>query len=797
MIDYERLGVFYLGKRFDPMENKRLEQPVLYDAKDLLTHAVIVGMTGSGKTGLGIGLLEEALIDNIPVIAIDPKGDLPNLMLGFPELAPGDFREWVAPAEAARRGLSREELAADTAEQWRAGLAQWQQGPERIARLKDTAEFRIYTPGSTAGLPVSILRNFAPPGPEIRADGDLFQERINAAVTALLTLMAVDADPLTSREHILLANIFEKTWAGGGGLDIAGVIKTIQAPPFERIGVLDLEAFYPAKERFQLAMRLNNLLAAPGFEAWLSGEELDIARMLHTPEGKPRCLIFSIAHLPDNQRMFFTARLLSEVTGWMRTQPGTASLRALLYMDEIYGYFPPVQNPPSKTPLLTLLKQARAYGLGVVLSTQNPVDLDYKGLSNAGTWFIGRLQTEKDRERLMAGLTGGIEREQLSKMLEALDRRVFLLHNVHETEPFLFETRWTLSFLAGPVTREQIKRLAQSSPGPPPSELKGDSSGPKAAALTAAPLPPPGVKAYFLPASGSGQGLTYAPAVGGWIEIYYSHQRLGVDIHQTIALATPIEDGPLIVNWENAVSLATGAESLADDGLTDAEYAALPASLGGEKAFQKWQKELLGWSRRNHPLVLYQSKRFKLTSLPGESQGSFRSRLTQSAHEERDLTVEKVRRRYADKFATLQNRLMRAQQTLEKEKEQAKAKKVESVISFGTAILGAFLGRRKAGAASVSRMGTAMKSAGRLQKEQMDVARADESVASVEQRLAELEQRLQSDLEGLNKHFDPAAEPLEEVKVTPRSTDMHLKLFGLVWLPYRRSADGRMLPDWQ
>ena len=430
---YEKLGAFYLGKYFDMASQQLKDDLVLYDSKDLNTHAVIIGMTGSGKTGLGISLIEEALIDNIPVIAIDPKGDLPNLLLSFPQLQPGDFRPWINEQDALNAGLTPEQFAAKQADLWRKGLASWDQEPDRITRLRANTDFAVYTPGSNAGQPVSVLRNFAPPTADIMAEKDLLRDRIQSTVTALLALLGIEADPITSREHILLSNIIESSWAAGKALDLAGMIRAIQSPPFERIGIMDLEAFYPPKDRFQLAMRLNNLLAAPGFEAWLEGEPLNISRMLYTDQGRPRASIFSISHLSDAERMFFVSVLLNEILAWMRTQQGTTSLRAILYMDEIFGYFPPVKNPPSKAPLLTLLKQARAFGLGVVLSTQNPVDLDYKGLSNTGTWFIGRLQTDRDKSRVLEGLEGaaagtGFDRGRMEEILAGLGQRLSLIH---------------------------------------------------------------------------------------------------------------------------------------------------------------------------------------------------------------------------------------------------------------------------------------------------------------------------------------------------------------------------------
>ncbi len=361
-------------------------------------------MTGSGKTGLCVSLLEEAAIDGIPAIIIDPKGDLANMMLTFPELQPEDFEPWIDPQEAARKGVTPTELAKRTVETWKSGLASWDQKPERIARLRDAVEIAIYTPGSTTGRPLTVLRSLDAPKSEFRTDSGAMRDRIMSAVSGLLGLIGIDADPLASREHILLSSILDLGWQKGLNLELPDLIQSIQKPPFDRLGVFDIETFFPAKDRLALAMRMNNLLASPGFAAWMTGEPLDIQRLLYTSAGKPCLSILSIAHLSDAERMFFVTLLLNETISWMRSQPGTSSLRAILYMDEIFGYFPATANPPSKMPMLTLLKQARAFGLGIVLATQNPVDLDYKGLSNTGTWFIGRLQTERDKARIMEGL---------------------------------------------------------------------------------------------------------------------------------------------------------------------------------------------------------------------------------------------------------------------------------------------------------------------------------------------------------------------------------------------------------
>src|SRR3954449_3326711 len=478
MKDFEKLGVFYLGRESDPA-GKTTGEPVLYDSRHLVTHALCVGMTGSGKTGLCLSLIEEAAIDGVPTIAIDPKGDLSNLLLTFPRLAEEDFRPWIAEDEARRAGSTPDDFAAQQAAAWKKGLADWGEDGARIERLRAAADFAIYTPGSRAGLPLSILSSFAAPDAALLDDGEALADRASTTAMSVLTLAGVDAEA-GGREHTFLSTLFASAWKGGRGLDLGSVIQAVQSPPFQKIGVLDVDAFYPSKERFALATRLNSMLASPGFEQWLQGEPLDPGRLLYGPAGKPRVSIISIAHLDDSRRMFFVSLLLNEIVGWMRRQSGTSSVRAIVYMDEIAGYFPPVANPPSKAPLLTLLKQARAFGIGIVLASQNTVDLDYKGLGNAGTWFLGRLQTERDKTRVLDGLEGAsggsLDRQSADRTLSALARRVFLLHDVHAGGPLTFMTRWAMSYLRGPLSKEQVRSLMAGAQAAAPP--RGDAAIP-------------------------------------------------------------------------------------------------------------------------------------------------------------------------------------------------------------------------------------------------------------------------------------------------------------------------------
>ncbi len=801
MIDFEKLGAFYLGKHVDESTGEMSDELVLYDSKDLTTHAVIIGMTGSGKTGLGIGLIEEAAMDHIPVIAIDPKGDMGNLMLAFPDLVAADFEPWVNVRQASDEGMSRGEFAAAQAKLWKDGLAGWGQDGARIARLKQNAEVRIFTPGSNAGLPVSVLQSFHAPGADLLADADLYRERVQATATGILSLLEIDADSMSSREHILLSQILDHAWQQKQDLDIASLIGAIQNPPLRKIGVMDIDSVYPPNDRFQLAMRLNNLLAAPGFEAWLQGVPLKAEQLLYGQQGGPRISVMSIAHLDDAQRMFFVSMLLNEIIGWMRSQQGTASLRAILYMDEIFGYLPPTANPPSKHLFLTLLKQARAYGLGLVLATQNPVDLDYKALSNAGTWFIGRLQTERDKARVMEGLegvrSGSFDRQKMQQTLAGLGKRRFLLHNVHEDSAVVFNTRWTMSYLAGPLTRDQIASLCRSeerqqpvatTPGPATAKT-GDASG------GGAPVLAPAIRQVYLPAAGD--DLVYYPRVIAVADIAFSDAKHKVDERRPVLATVELDDGPLPLVWDRSELLSLEASSLLDAPQPGARYAECPSAAASEKNYREWEKSLMQWLRKTQVVRLYRSSRFRITSEPGETESGFRIRLQQLASEKRDEAVGALRKRYGSKALTLENRLLRAEQAIEREQQQSTKKKLDTAVSLGTAVLGALLGRKRLTSSTASRVGSTIRTAGGAHKEARDVARAQDTAQKIRADLEDLNAELESEIEALETAFDAQAEALEELTVKPRATDVHISLVGLAWMPYRRNADGRLAPAWQ
>lgn len=812
--DFEKLGVFYLGRPYDMAAKQAKPGWLLYDSKDLVTHAVCVGMTGSGKTGLCLALLEEAAIDGIPAIVIDPKGDLANLLLTFPQLKGEDFAPWINEDDARKKGLSPADFATQQAELWKKGLGEWGQDGARIQRLRDAADFAIYTPGSHAGLPVSILKSFAAPSIDVREDVELLRERISTTVTSLLGLLGIEADPIQSREHILISTIFDHTWKKEEDVDLAALIHSIQSPPVAKIGVMDVDSFFPSKDRFALAMKLNNLLAAPGFQAWLEGEALDIQSLLYTSAGKPRMAIFSIAHLSDAERMFFVTLLLSQMVGWMRAQSGTTSLHALLYMDEIFGYFPPVANPPSKLPLLTLLKQARAFGLGVVLATQNPVDLDYKGLANTGTWFIGRLQTERDKARVLEGLEGAsasagkkFDRGRMEQILAGLGSRIFLMNNVHEDEPEVFQTRWTLSYLRGPLTRGQIKLLMD------PVKLSGYRGKgiegyrqPESAqtrypstpvSLGSRPVLPPDVPQQFIPVRGSqpsGSALIYQPMLLGAAQIRFADSKAGVDVTEDVTVLAPITDGAVTVDWDRAIEAGLPIADLEQSPAEGARFANLPSEAGKAKSYAGWNKEFAGWLFRTQKLDLFKSPNLAEVSKPGESERDFRVRLQQVAHEHRDQHTDKLRQKYAPKIAAIQDRIRRAEQAVARESEQAKQSQIQAAISVGATLLGAFLGRKTISASTIGKATTAVRGAGRAIQAQKDVGFAQENVAALQQQLADVEAQFEKETNELAATINPLTEKLDIVSLKPTKANIAVKLVALAWVPHWRDAQGNLTP---
>ncbi len=828
-MDFERLGVFYLGREVEAADMRPTDQALLYDSSDLTTHAVIVGMTGSGKTGLGVDLIEEAAIDGIPVLAIDPKGDLTNLALAFPNLAPADFEPWVNAREAERLGVSVQEYAAQQAHAWKEGLAQWDQDGTRIERLRRAADVVVYTPGSSAGRGISVLRSFAAPGRAVLDDPDLMRDRLEATATSVLTLMGASADPL-GREHILLSNIFEHAWRSGTDLDVAGLINAVQQPPFKRLGVMDLDTVFPAKERLKLALGLNGLLAAPTFAAWTAGDPLNIEALLHGPDGKARVAVVSIAHLSDAERMFFLTLLLSETVAWTRSQSGTSSLRAMVYIDELFGFLPPVAEPPSKKPLLTLLKQARAFGVGLALATQNPVDLDYKALSNAGTWFVGRLQTERDKQRLAEGLNaasaGALTVEEIADVIGRLPKRTFLLHDVHAKRPAVFQTRWAMSYLAGPLTRDQIRLLAErglgqaaggsaagaavpaaavsglgsandAPVGAAGSAPGGQSSGGAPIAMPAPatavpdgtrPFLPPHVPQVFLPTRVA-TGARYFPMALGIADVHYESKTNNVSADKRFVRLADFREGMVAVEFAEGEAADVALEQLQREPTPGLAFDAPPDTDTSAAAVKRWQDGFERWLRTEGALTLLRHKELKLVSAPDETEQQFRLRCSQALREQRDAAMDKVRKRFEAKRTTLERRELQKEQVVQRETQQAGARTTEAVVTAGTAILGALFGRK---APSASKIGSSINKGTRVLQDRGDVARAKEALAQTQAEKAALEAEMQSELAAVSATpVQAEAIQLDTVSVTPTARDIAVRYLGVAWVPYLQGADGR------
>lgn len=824
MHDFEKLGVFYLGREYDLAARALSATPLLYDSKDLTTHAVCVGMTGSGKTGLCLSLLEEAAIDGVPAICIDPKGDLGNLLLTFPELRSEDFAPWVDPSAAARADCTVEQFADQTASTWRKGLSEWGQDGERIRRFRDAVDLSIYTPGSSAGLPLAVLRSFAAPPAEIRDDEELLRERVTSAVSGLLALAGIKADPVQSREHVLLSTLLERAWRAGVDLELADLIRQTQQPPIERVGVLEMQSFYPEKDRQALLMRLNNLLASPSFSTWLEGDPLEVGRLLFTPEGQPRLTILSIAHLSEAERMFFVTLLLNEVLAWVRMQAGTSSLRAILYMDEVFGYFPPTANPPAKRPMLSLLKQARAYGLGVVLATQNPVDLDYKGLSNAGTWFLGRLQTERDKQRVLEGLEGaaahsgsGFDRQAMEATLAALGSRVFLMNNVHEHEPVVFQTRWALSYLRGPLTRGQIATL-MSQRKEAESEVEAASSDELVVSTKALgdvsptmdevrPELPERVVQRFFPIAedrASDSPVRYLPAVVGSSRLHFVRKGLKIDVWKDYCLLAGVDaetaepkknqaDGL----WKQSQALAAGSVSWEEQPTVEAQFASLPEWMANASAYERLRRRLVEHLYREERLFVYRSKRWKLISDGSETQREFVARLRQTAREQRDARMEDVDAEFAKRLERLDERLARAEKRVAEEASQYHESAFDTVLSVGGSLLEALLGRKKVSVTNARRATSSVRKVRRSMDQRDDVTEAQRKLDSLRGEKQAVEQAFEAERAKITDDCRVSEDDVETYELPPLKKDIEAAQPLVVWLPWFVDEDGSLRPGFR
>jgi hypothetical protein len=806
---------YFLGKVFDPKTKTLTDDPVLLEPSNLTTHCVVTGMTGSGKTGLCIGLLEEAALHNTPAIIIDPKGDLTNLVLHFPNQQPADFEPWIDPEVARQEGKTVAQMAEETAARWKKGLADWGMGAEQLQELADAAEYAIYSPGSNAGFPVNILSSFEVPSLSWEDYAEVLRERISTTITAILGLIGItNIDPLRSREHILLSNLIENAWVNGNSLTLTDLILQVQNPPLERLGAFPMDSFFPEKDRFELAILLNNFLASPSFQVWQQGQPLDIQQLLYTKDGRPRHSIFYLAHLSENERMFFVTLLFAAVESWMRGQRGTGNLRAILYFDEIMGYLPPVANPPSKTVMLRMLKQARAFGVGLLLATQNPVDVDYKALSNAGTWMIGRLQTEQDKNRLLDGLTsagGTTDIGTLDKMISGLGKRIFLLHSVYKSTPVLFNTRWAMNYLAGPMTRDQLpaaNALAGAIPAYKGSTTgDGRSTGRPATSIrdtsglsNSRPAIPGDIAEYYVPnnlgiseaaanagLSGVGsEGLVYRPGIIAQAEVRYLSRQYNLE-HTRKTSAILEDPGSGLIRWENLLTGEFDKHHLDIQPLPKTQYHPVPSWLADPKRVDAIKKDFLDWIYRSGGLKLFTNAKLKLYGESGMSESDFRAKSKKAVEDAVKIEIAKAVSTLETKIAAMERKVESQQMDVKAADSSVKQRRLETLATGGSAVIGMLSGRKRSITSTLSKNRMASAAKDRLDAEETTLKQYMMQLEDLKKSKFEVENEVRAKWEGI-------AEEISEITIKPTKSDIFSDIFAVAWLPYYIvEVDGKKL----
>jgi hypothetical protein len=793
-------GDLYVGLDLDESSRKPTSTRREIAARHLTTHGVIVGMTGSGKTGLGVVLLEEVLQAGIPALILDPKGDMGNLALRFPDLAPEDFEEWVDPAEAAREGIDTAELASRTAERWTKGLASSGLGTADVRAFTEGAEVRIFTPGSTAGIPLNVLGNLSAPKGAAAQDDEALREEIEGLVSGLLVLAGIDADPIQSREHILLANLVEHAWRQSVDLDLATLLMQIQDPPMRRLGVFELDTFFPAKDRMALALRLNGLVASPSFAAWMQGEPLDIDTILRAPDGRPRASVVYMSHLSETERQFVVTLLLSKMVTWMRQQPGTSDLKALIYVDEMFGLAPPTGEPPSKKPLLTIFKQARAHGVGMVISTQNPVDVDYKLMSNAGTWMIGRLQTERDKARIvdaMRSASGDVDVASWGARIGELGKREFVLKTARTSRPSLFTSRWAMSFLRGPLTRPELLRLRDADGSTDPVTDAASGAPPSDAPASPALADLAHDETPVAPTISSEARVCYLDPAAPWARDVGAGVGDG-SLHAGLALRVKLlfDDTKADLRhdeeWE-AVLFPLESDSRVQDAVAvdydDRDFLTAPVRpaafvlpsvpLQSADYFRSLKRDLQEHLFRSLTLDLFQNRALKLYSRAGESTEAFRARCLEVAESEADAAAAKLRDRFESRVNTARGRRDQAARRVRELEVDVGTRRQQELVSGAGELLSMFLGG-KARARTLSGVASRRSQTRRTQERANSAA---EKLEGYENAIATLEDELSKELEKVWEEWREKAVAIEPFPVPLEKMDIRVEDPVVFWAP--------------
>ncbi len=803
------MAELFLGGNVDPATHDRTGDEVRIDTDKFTTHGVIVGMTGSGKTGLGVVLIEEVLTAGLPALLIDPKGDLTNLCLTFPGLQPTDFRPWIDEAQAKAAGATPDEFAQQQSELWTKGLLGWGFTAQNVANLRSTTDFTIYTPGSQSGVPVNIVGSLQVP--EDMSDAEVVGDEIEGYVSGLLGLVGVQADPLSSREHILLSNLINHEWMAGRALDLATLVGLVGNPPIRKLGVFELDQFFPPKDRMALAMKLNGLLASPSFAAWAEGPPLDIQSMLYTPDGKPRCAIVTTAHLSDEERQFVTSMMLSKLVTWMRRQSGTTDLRAMLYMDEVAGYLPPTANPPTKKPIMTLMKQARAFGVGVVLSTQNPVDIDYKALSNAGTWMIGRLQTDRDKMRLLDGLStasGGVDVAQVDNTISGLGKREFVLRRAGKDTTEVFTTRWAMSYLRGPMTRDQISKLMETerertisapvsaAPGSttvaptgaapaaaqPASELADDETTVMPDIADGVPVRWIDVAAPWLAdAGGAERGKRLEAAIVARVQLRYDEAKADlVHDEEYECVISPITE---TADVSGAIAVDYDVRDLRSDPPDGAVYAMSDAKLSTKTMFNGIERDLKDQLVRSLTIDIPSNPGLKLYGRPGEAADAFEVRCLRVADESADAEIAKLRDKYEAKVTKLRDQIEAAEDRVDVLEEESSSKRNSELLSTAGSILGGLLGGKRSRSGMLGKLGTAAGRRGRTKAGAQRLDAAENKVVRLQESLEDIALDLEEDVTEIDAKWMALAKQADSIQVGLEKTDIKVTELVLAWLP--------------
>lgn len=783
----QKPGHFYVGTGLDDSE------PFFVESDHLTTHGVIVGMTGSGKTGLGVGLIEEALLAGVPCLILDPKGDMGNLLLNFPGFEPESFLPWIDAGEAKREGVTAEAHAEAVATKWKEGLEKAGIAPERMKKLQDDSEITIYTPGSTAGVPINVLGSLAAPAVDWAANAEVIRDEVESFVSSLLVMADIDADPISSPSHILLATIIEKFWAEGKDLDLETLIGQIPKPPLRKLGVFDIDEFFPVKDRMALAMKLNGLLASPSFASWLEGVPLDIEELIGG-SGKTKGAIVYLAHLTDVERQFVVTLLLSKFITWMRGQSGSSSLRSLIYMDEVFGFAPPTAEPPSKKPILTILKQARAFGCGMVLSTQNPIDLDYKAISNSGTWLVGRLQTENDKKRILEGLDSAgatVDVGEYDRLISGLAKRQFLMHTT-TGEPGVFATRWVMSYLAGPLTRDQITTLMGGrSPLPtPPSDESAEISEPEPAASdTTVPVMPPvaeGTRTSFLdPAANWAPAVGVDPtsslhraAVAATVQLIYDETKADINHSETYELVIyPITD---VVGTENLIEVDHDPRDFLDAAVAGgAEYELPEAKIQNKVFWSSLETQLKGHLAANKELTVFSNQELGIYSRVDETEDSFRERCRASAEDAKDAALVKLEDKYKSRIDRAKETISKSENRVRDFEADASSKGHEELLTGAGDLLGALFG----GKSRSDPIGQAARRRSATSKAKARAEAAEEKLADDMADLVDLEDELATEITALADEYDGKVDSIATLEIPLEKTDITVGEMKLVWVP--------------